>query len=351
MKTGRSIVELATELERQRTTRRDFVAPVSAVSMTQDEHDSVTLNLDGQGFFPPTEIAHNQISEFVGVPNKYYKRMLSEAPQLLVNNVNHWLRSEDSNQRMVRTLDGRTRAFLSDKYRPLDNMELAELAFPILKESGCEITSCEITEKRMYIKAVTPKLEYEVKKGDVVQAGIVISNSEVGMGALSVEPLLYRLVCLNGMIINDAKMRRTHVGRGNEQFSQVSEFFRDSTREADDKVFWMKVRDVISASFSATGFDKFVARFSEAQNDKVTGSPMKVLDVTQKLLGFSEHEKETVLKHFLIDNDMSRFGLANAITRASQDLDNYDRATEFERIGGNVIELNKRDWSTIAEAN
>lgn len=47
---------------------------------------------------------------------------------------------------------------------------------------------------------------------------------------------------------------------------------------------------------------------------------------------------------------LSRFGLYNAITRLSQDVESYDRATELERIGAQVIELAKPDWKVLAEA-
>ena len=39
-----------------------------------------------------------------------------------------------------------------------------------------------------------------------------------------------------------------------------------------------------------------------------------------------------------MDNDFSQFGLVNAVTRASQDVDNYNRATELERIGEQFLE-------------
>lgn len=51
---------------------------------------------------------------------------------------------------------------------------------------GIRIVSTELTDSRMYIKAINERLELEVKRGDVVQAGIAISNSEVGLGALKV---------------------------------------------------------------------------------------------------------------------------------------------------------------------
>ena len=65
----------------------------------------------------------------------------------------------------------------------------------------------------MYIKAVNPRLQAEVSPGDIVQAGVIISNSEVGLGSVSIQPLIYRLVCSNGMVVNEAAARRNHVGR------------------------------------------------------------------------------------------------------------------------------------------
>ena len=63
---------------------------------------------------------------------------------------------------------------------------------------GARFESVELTETKMYLKVVTPRVEFEVAPGDVVQAGIVITNSEVGCGTLSVQPLIFRLVCRNG---------------------------------------------------------------------------------------------------------------------------------------------------------
>ena len=54
--------------------------------------------------------------------------------------------------------------------------------------------SYQITESRMYIKAVNPRLQAEVSPGDIVQAGVIISNSEVGLGSVSIQPLIL-LMC------------------------------------------------------------------------------------------------------------------------------------------------------------
>ncbi len=120
--------------------------------------------------------------------------------------------------------------------------------------------SCQITESRMYIKAVNPRLQAEVSPGDIVQAGVIISNSEVGLGSVSIQPLIYRLVCSNGMVVNEAAARRNHVGRvtdSGENFSVYSQ----ATLDAEDKAFVMKIQDTVRAAVEEARF-----RASRRQN-------------------------------------------------------------------------------------
>jgi hypothetical protein len=42
------------------------------------------------------------------------------------------------------------------------------------------------------------------------------------------------------------------------------------------------------------------------------------------------------------------WGLANAVTRAAEDVLDYDRATELEAAGGRVIEFGPADWKALA---
>jgi hypothetical protein len=48
--------------------------------------------------------------------------------------------------------------------------------------------------------------------------------------------------------------------------------------------------------------------------------------------------------------DLSAYGLVNAVTHFSQDVEDYDRATEFEALGGKLIELALGDWKELAHA-
>ncbi|TXH55904.1 MAG: DUF932 domain-containing protein [Desulfurellales bacterium] len=344
MKAGKTLMELAAEVQRQSTAKADFVAVAGALKMVGGE-----LEIPTKGSFELNENAHDQLGSYLGIPSKYYDRMRVEAPALLATNVNRWL-AESEDKRMIRTLDGKVRAVLSDKYRPLDNEQLLETILPVLGNQQMEIQSCEVTEKKLYLKVLTPKIQYEIVKGDVVQAGLVISNSEIGGGSLSIEPLLYRLVCTNGLIANDSKMRKYHVGRGNDSFGAGAiEYFRDETRLADDRAFWFKVRDLVSGAIDQINFSKLAESFFATKEDKITADPVQVVEIFSKQNALNQTEKNGVLAHLLGGGELNRFGLMNAVTRYSQDVESYDRATQFEKLGGAVLELPRSEWKSLNE--
>ena len=121
----------------------------------------------------------------------------------------------------------------------------------------------------MYLKVVTPRVEFEIAPGDVVQAGIVITNSEVGCGTLAVQPLVYRLICRNGLIAADRAMRKTHVGRMSDASSDEVTVFRDDTLQAEDKAFFLKVRDVVEAAVSEATFRQVAQKMQKTLDELV----------------------------------------------------------------------------------
>ena len=61
MKTGKTLSQLAAEIERQHETKRDYVANLDAVTMVAQGGEP-RLAVEGTGNFGVTEIAHNQIA-------------------------------------------------------------------------------------------------------------------------------------------------------------------------------------------------------------------------------------------------------------------------------------------------
>ena len=95
------------------------------------------------------------------------------------------------------------------------------------------------------------------------------------------------------MVVNDAATRRYHVGRENTA-NENYELYSDDTIRADDHAFILKMQDTVKAAGGE---------------------------------------------------------LANAVTKHSQKITSYDRATDLEAAGYSVLTMNPKLWNRInAEA-
>jgi hypothetical protein len=347
MNKGISLSALAAEIERQKDARHDLIASTGDLAMSVEPLDSsLSLTVAGEDIYPVNSTAHGQIAQRLGIPAKYYDRMRAEAPALLATNVNEWFHRKPE-RRMLRTLDGHARAFLSDRYQRIDNNEIAEVALPVLaKLPEVQIVSSQITEHRMYIQAVTPRLTENVALNDAVQAGVIVSNSEIGMGSASVLPVIWRLRCLNGMVVADQGFRAMHVGR---RIEDSEELWADDTRRADDRAVLLKVRDMIAAAVDAVRFRENVERMQGLATARVTGNPTRVVEVLAKRVNATEAEAGGILKSLIEGGDLSAWGLLNAVTAQAHGAE-YDRAVEFEAAGGQLLNLPSTEWSRLLQA-
>ena len=341
MKTGRDLREVLVELNRQQAEKRDYISPSSSLSLRPDGR---TLTM-GEQEFGTTDLFHRQVASSLSIPAKYYDLMQAEKPDLLAENVNAWMTTRDQNY-MIRTMDGTARALLSDRYRRIDNLEVAGAVLPLIAgRGGVEVMSCEVTESRLYLKVVNHRLEMACV-GDRGQAGVVISNSEVGLGAVSVQPLIYTLACTNGMIVNSLGERKTHVGRaakGLEGFEMIS----DETAEAEDRAFMLRLRDITMAAIDEVKFGMVVDTLAASADAKITGRIQDVVELTGKEYGLNQGEQDGVLKYLIEGGDLSLYGLSNAVTRYSQDVESYDRATSLEGLGWQIATIGKNKWKEI----
>ena len=342
MKQGRTLMELGRELQHQRSNRQDFLADTRSLEVESTSYGSTLhLSLDNNTYgFGIGELAHQQIAARLNIPYRYYQKMQNEAPDLLDQNINRWL-NQNPERRMIRVLDGKVRAFLSDRYRRLDNLELCAAVLPVIQEmQGSQIESCEITPTHLYIKVVNRRVKAEVKVGDVVQAGFVVSNSEVGLGSLRVEPLVFRLVCKNGLICKDLAQKKYHVGRQvNESSDSAYELYSEATLAQDDRAFFMKVQDIVRAAVDEVKFAFTVDRMRESTQIPLAHDPVKSVELLADKFQLTENERGDILRQLFMGGDNSRYGLVNAVTATSKIAKTYERATDLERIGGEILAL------------
>lgn len=363
MKTGKTLQELAAEIMRQAETKKDYIAPLDQVTMVAKSGTPV-LHIEGRGDFGITDIAHGQIASHTKVDKRYYDKMRTEAPELLATNVDHWFRKYPAPQ-MIRTLDQNARALLSPAFQTLDNYDFAGAALPILNDRKLTVMSCEITDRRLYIKAVDEQLFRDVpvgfKMGDGTHTifttcapAVILSNSEVGFGRLVVETGVYERACTNLCLFAKGGMKRTHVGARHKlldgDVTDLDAIMSSATKKKTMEALWMQVRDVIASAFDEKVVTGRAEAFEAAAGRKIEGKVEKVIDVVAEKYDLIEGERDSIFKHLIEGGNLTQYGLHAAITRAAQDVASYDRATELEYLGGKVVELPRLEWQVLAEA-
>ncbi len=345
MKTGLSLEAFAAKITATAQSARDFIMPAPTLRMTPAGEFAWTAGAEGM-LLPANKIATAQVATYCGIPRDYFDRCPTG---LRATNVNHWLDAQPKDKRLVRTADGCVRAFLSDRYRPLDNYDLAAHVLPIVSELGLKVISADVTDTKLYLKCVNERVQGEVSKGDIVQAGVIIQNSETGHGSLSVTSFILRLVCMNGMV-SDRSSRKYHIGdkRKGDDLTAALEVYCDETRKKMDSALWAQVGDMTRTAVSEALFEQIVQKMRDATQGPAIVAPIAACEVLRKRFSLTEIESTGILGHLAAGGDLSRFGMLNAVTRYAQDVESYDRSTELERLGGTILDLAASEWKAMA---
>lgn len=341
------LTDLASELRRQNETKRDLLVDTRRFTLDAVEKlDAanpwvVTAGIDsptGVEDFGVTRHAHQQIGQHVDIPWKLYDRLLGQHPDLLANLANGLL-SREPKRRMIRTLDGNVRAFLSDRYRPRDNWDLLEQAIlPELQRylGTVQFKECSLTDTRMYVKVVFPDIERPItpKVGDVIRGGLIFQNSEVGNGSLGIYPYTDVLLCTNGMVHTDFGQRQVHVG--GKIAEESWDLYSDSTLRLDDEAFFAKCRDTVKSVLDERVFEQIVQQMRDLSEIRLGGDPVAQVEDITKRYNLNETEGGSILNALIEGGSTSAWGYVNAITQTARDLDDADRRVELETLAGKL---------------
>jgi hypothetical protein len=365
MKSGiHSIQEFAAEIARRAETKKDFIANTKNVEMVP--HAGAPTVGVGDMEFGINKIGHAQIAEVAKIPKQFYDRMLEDPDYqpVLCDTVNTIWRKQATKQ-LFRTQDGDLRCVRSDKFRTdMEYEDIAASLLPVLLAIDVDVMSCQVTDTRMYIKCVDKKVTRELaaiggKFGDgkhnivrCLSPAITISDSEVGYGGANVLTGLFDSFCSNLATFNERSVRKYHVGARHELVGEAHyTMLTDETKRKTQVATMAQLVDVTRAAFDRVQFDALACKVEGTQADKIESDDLvKVVNMAAKTFGLSEVEGKSVLKELASGGDLSRFGLYNAITAASANVEDYDRASDLERIGAQVIELQANQWKQIARA-
>jgi len=359
-----SYQDLVGEVNRLENMKRDFILP-STYAEVQD--DGRTIYLESKDECYRGQMSERFIKQLCGhhkVPYTYYQTMADrKQPELIQSNLNTWLKNpvKGAKNRLFRTYDNQTwkdntfRSYHSNRFLTFDYFHLMQGLMPVLDRlneevNGIQFVSMGLTDNKLYLKIIFPNVEAEIKSkevGDIVKSGVIISNSEVGMGSIMVSPFVYRLICLNGMTVNDANFRRVHLGKAQGEGELI---YKADTQEAMHEALQKQLRDHVEECTDPAKFRLTVDKINESAQEQDMRDPENVIEGLGKRFSLAEAEVKTARRSLLEGRDYSRWGFANAITNVANGTDNYDRATELQELGGNVIQLPKSEWASLAIA-
>jgi hypothetical protein len=149
-----------------------------------------------------------------------------------------------------------------------------------------------------------------------LKAGIMIGNSEVGMGSVSVEPFVFRKPCTNDLIVSQEKsFRHAHIHLTAYELTR-------------------RMAEAVSEGFSLASFslDAFLKTREEPIQD-----PVETIRKIAEARKFSQKLTDEVVSSYLIEPEPNRFGVINAFTNAAQKLGPLQRI-EMERFAGTLLE-------------
>ena len=163
-----TLEDLAALLRDQQARKVDIVAPAAAIRARGGrlvvEQTEPVLGPDGvtmtSGAYAPTDVCDQGVADKLGIPAAYLRKTREQKPGLYDANVNGWLEGDDR-RFLLRCLRGANgagvaRAFLSDGYKIIDNLDVLLAALDGVRQSGfpVRVAGCDLTERRMYVRVV-----------------------------------------------------------------------------------------------------------------------------------------------------------------------------------------------------
>ena len=348
MNQGISLSELAARIEQAAETQQDLLSPAKQLEVIV-AGDQVGVDIKGHAIVEPTDVAHQQLAAHLSIPKIYWDRLREKDPELLATNANRWLR-ESPETRLLRLQDGHLRAYVSDSYKRLDHpialRETLEAVSAADTKVQCLSSNLTGFGERLDLKLLFPEVHGEVKEGDVLRAGIAISNSETGGGSFAVQPFLYRDFCTNGMVFGRTNIaeavRRRHAGA---RLTEVN--WQNDTLEVEAELLGKQTRDLVATVASQEALDKLLEPCRRAAETAPVEDPEAAIKVLAKEYRLSDSERSKALINLIEDRDLSLWGVTNAVTKLANDSESYARSTELESLGSQLLTMQLRDWDRV----
>lgn len=264
--------------------------------------------------FALRDMAQLSFAYRLGIPLQYLKRC---PPEIQKYNLDHWITKEKNEELLFRFDGNDVRVVFTPRYTPVDNFEILERLDSLGYGPDTEV-QCSVDNEFMMLNI--PEGKAFTVNGDKMRPGLSLSNSEVGIAALSISAFLLRLVCTNGMISS------THVA---EKYKHVSRRILDEFPEVLDRV--------------SNELANQKNRFLLSLNSKVA-YPENTIKSFNRQFALGKIEQEAVEWAWPQESGDTMFHIVNTYTRAAQyETLPSESSYKLQKTGGNILAMVKEE--------
>lgn len=319
--------------------REDIMVATKDIACVANNGDFYLQLSDGRKF-RPTDHAVEQFSVRTDIPSSTFLREMRKSESFDANDANtmaivgnNALRHVDPDKQFrLRTYtDGTCRAFVTDKYAPIDNRWYLEVLSEFIP--GGRFSHWRGDEDTIYGNVLIPDTIMDYGADDSDYGGMIsVGNCEIGTRRISQTPSLFRAICMNGCIWGQTageKIRRVHRGK------------------IDLDTLKLEIAKNIQHQIPllAPGIKQFLAtRAMETGKASIKGIIASVAsdyklskrEATEFLNQYGQYEA----------GNRNLFGVINGLTRAGQKFNN-ETWVRFDEIAGSLMGTSADRWATI----
>ena len=296
--------------------------------------------------FVPTDWAMQQLSTRMSAPSASALREMRNQPeydkqdgQLMVDYCNNYFRrikeKTPNKEFRLRTYnDGTCRAFVTDKYTPVDNRWYLEALKEFLPDA--RYSHWKGDEDTIFGNLLLPDSIMDYGQDDDTDYGgmVSVSNCEIGKRRISQYPSIFRAICMNGCIWGQQKGKDVNkVHRGKIDLDALKIALAENIE--------------FQLSILPDGIRKFLDTRSKEFDPTVTSHKGMVAAVANEFRldkRLATNTLEQYVKHEFEHHNL--FGVINSLTRAGQ---NFDSQTwvNVDTIGGNLMQMSASKWHNL----
>lgn len=286
--------------------------------------------------------AFRQLAQRIKAPAPYLTRLPAKLALACVQvGLTARAGSEEDSTALLRLAGGEARALVSSRYAVLDDLRFLDVAEAALAGAGVSLDRIRVasvaTGARTALRLTFPHTVTRVDGAeDQVEVGLDLLNGELGNASASVLPLVYRLVCSNGMrawASSGNKRVVRHVGDP----ARAVEILRDAIPAAIDDAtgaidaIKVATRTVIANAVEAFGGLRLfglTAPEIRAAEGTLAASRGVALPAERKGTAFSQAWDQI--------GAVSAWDVTNAVTRAAHQ-HGTERRLELETAAGSYL--------------